>query len=182
MYTLASFTSHCFYFCSWQQNTVFGMQALISRLNSFRSLCAVQACCSAAPLPPYIRLRTDFTRCKYWAYPETAIWQLQIIRVQKVQWWPVPHTGVAPWSQALWNATDPARAPRWGHGYPEEVKTGISNSISSVIKPEAQAGIKYKRDFFKQQFYGGKPPWNCLYNFWRPKTYATFPFLPRRLG
>lgn len=34
----------------------------------------------------------------------------------------------------------------------------ISNSISPVLEPEAQAGITYKRDFFKQHFYGGKLP------------------------
>lgn len=39
----------------------------------------------------------------------------------------------------------------------------IPNSISSVLKPEAQAGTKYKRDFFKQQFYEGKNSWDSVF-------------------
>lgn len=52
----------------------------------------------------------------------------------------------------------------------------ISNSISSVLKPEVQAGIKYKRDFFKQQFYGGKLPGTLPLQFLEAKDLRDLPF------
>jgi len=48
MFTLASFTSHLFYLRSRQRNAAFGTQALISRLNSLRSLRAFKP--AALPL------------------------------------------------------------------------------------------------------------------------------------
>lgn len=71
-----------------------------------------------------------------------------------------------------------SQSPQWhrgeGVGIQKKLnreKKQISNSISSVLKPEAQSGIKHKRDFFQAAVLrGGNSLGLCLYSFWRSKT------------
>lgn len=48
-------------------------------------------------------------------------------------------------------------------------KKQISNSISSVLKPEAQKGLNTK-GIFSSSSSMGETPWDSVFSFWRSKT------------